>query len=196
MNILAVGCIVSNNHINTEASGIVVEYSEKCIIQGNIIRKDENTGVDPKYGLFVTYSMLDCTIGKNIFDCGASGANGIYIWTATTVVSRCIFEGNVVTRAAANVLNGIEFCTIVNNIFNSPISFGISTVKYGNKITGNHFKLSNAYGIAVDNQKGIIITTNTFEGANFAVLVQNSSSSGIIKNNISKGQSGELLLVI
>jgi parallel beta-helix repeat protein len=195
----AIGCVVSDNMISgSEGSGINVVSAEKCIIKGNVIRKDETTGLTPKYGIRVYNGNLKTTqISNNVIECTITNGSGIHSESSgspNTIDSLTITD-NTLIDCGINI-PAPQNCVIANNIIRNAmnstgIAVGISSVlSLGNQIVNNNIEVSDDYAISIVNLQGFLIEGNYVKDAGqSAVLVSEPCSNGVIKNNISYSQA-------
>lgn len=205
VNYTCKGIVIDGNVISgSEGTGIDVKHAENCVISNNIIRKDEVTGLTPKYGIRILDGTLKNTrIANNLIESNVTNSVGIYgaVSSGSTIIEKNIIIANTLIDCGMNIPYANE-CIISNNIITNDLnSVGIaighsSLIGLGNKIINNSITVSDDYSIQITYQKGFLIEGNyTKDAGTSSILVTGANIDGIttyglILNNLSYSQNG------
>jgi len=175
-------------------AGIEVGSLDRCQIDGNLIRRDDVSGVETKYGVGLAAAAVlnHCTIIGNTFECNVATGLGLRAAASTARLNRCLLQGNIFKDCGVSVPVA-QYCTFGNNILETNhqgFSVGTpGTSCRGNVYSGNHITTGDNYGLVLTDHDGLVVAGNSFNNTRRAVLMRGASRHGIFDNNVSITQT-------
>lgn len=193
----SVGLSVQDNTIVGVESGYGIRTGslEQCLITGNVIRGDEDTGIVTRFGVDIVAgaSLTYTSISNNSFHCNY--ATGQAIRAASGVIlSHCTINDNII-RDCGIALAEVQDCTFIGNSINSVVNgqafsvAGGATTSKGNVFIGNHLTMNSTYGMSLINMDGFVVDGCAFRGCARGLLLAGTIKNGIISNNVSTEQT-------
>lgn len=193
-----VGVRVADNSISgiDGYAGIEAGNLDRCQIDDNIIRQDDVSGVTTKFGVSVPTGAIlnDCSISGNTFELNVASSFGLRM-SGTSTLNKARVHGNTFRDCGAQVTIAQKSSFIGNIMDNGTNSQSFSAGVSGtssrlNIFTGNHITMSADYGMVLTDHDGFIVTGNTYNNTNRAVLLVGGTRNGIVDNNVSLTQTG------